>query len=114
MIHPNAIIHVKLNGHNVTEERMYRTLAFLMIFLCVYVAGVFVLMFCGFDFISSATTSIACLSTLGPGLELTYPVSSFAEISTAGKWVCSFLMLLGRLELYSVLILFSIAFWRKK
>ena len=114
MIHQNAIIHVKLNGQNVSEDRMSRTLAYLMIFLCVYVVGVFVLMLCDFDFTSAVTTSVACLSNLGPGLELTYPTGNFANISTSGKWVSSLLMLLGRLELYSVLILFSITFWKKQ
>jgi len=114
MIHPNAIIHVKLNGQNVSEDRMSRTLAFLMIFLCVYIIGVFVLMLCNLDFASAATTSVASLSNLGLGLELSHPIGNFENISTAGKWVSSSLMLLGRLELYSVLILFSITFWKKQ
>ncbi len=114
IIHQNAIINVKLNKQNVTEDRMFRTLAFFMIFLCVYTLGVFMLMVCGLDFTSAAGASIACLANSGPGLELVGPASNFADISLVGKWVCSFLMLFGRLELYSILILFSPAFWTKQ
>lgn len=114
IIHPNAIIQVKLNGQNVLEERMSRTLAFFMIFLCVYVVGVFIFMICGLDFTSAAGASIACLANSGPGLNMVGPASTFGGISIAAKWVGAFLMILGRLELYSILILFSPAFWRKQ
>jgi trk system potassium uptake protein TrkH len=114
IVHQNAIIQVKLNRQNVTEDRMFRTLAFFMIFLAVYTAGVFILMICGLDFTSAAGASIACLGNTGPGLELVGPASNFAELSAVGKYVCSFLMLFGRLELYSILILFSAAFWSRQ
>ena len=114
IIHQNAIINVKLNGHNVTEERLFRTLAFFVIFLCVYIIGVLGLMICGLDFTSAAGASIACLANSGLGLGSVGPIGNFANISLVAKWLCSFLMLLGRLELYSVLILLSPAFWRSK
>ena len=114
MLHQNAIITVKLNKNFVNEERMYKTLAFFMIFLCVYTAGVFLLMISGFDFPSAVSASISCLANLGQGFELTGTASNLAEISTVGKYICVFLMLLGRLELYSVLILFSPTFWKKQ
>lgn len=114
IIHQNAIIQVKLNRQNVSEDRMFRTLAFFMIFLCVYTIGVFVLMMCGLNFTSAAGASIACLANSGPGLELIGPAGNFGDLSDIGKWACSFLMLFGRLELYSILILFSPSFWRKQ
>ena len=114
IMHPNAIIQVKLNGQNVSEERMSRTLAFFIIFLCVYIAGIFILMLCGLNFTTAASASIACLSNTGHELNLTNPSDYFANISVVAKWVCSLLMLFGRLEVYSILILFSPAFWRKQ
>ena len=114
IIHQNAIIHVKLNQQNVPEDQMFRTLTFFMIFLCVFTIGVFILMICGLNFTSAAGASIACLGNAGPGLDLVGPAGNFSDLSAVGKWVCSFLMLFGRLELYSVLILFSSAFWRKQ
>ena len=113
ILHQNAIIQVKLNGQNVTEERMSRTLAFFMIFLCTYTSGVLLLLICGLDFTSAAGASIACLGNTGPGLAGLGPASNFAGLPDAGKWVCALLMLLGRLELYAILILFTPAFWKK-
>jgi trk system potassium uptake protein TrkH len=113
IIHQNAIIQVKLNGQHVTEERMFRTLAFFMIFLCTYTLGVFALMVCGLNFTVAASASVACLANTGPGLDSLGPAGSFAGLSLPAKWICSFLMLLGRLELYSILILFTPAFWKK-
>ena len=114
MVHQNAIITVKLNNHHVNEDRMYNTLAFFMIFLCVYTGGVFLLMLSGFDFPSAVSASIACLANLGQGFELSGTARHFSEISTVSKMICILLMLLGRLELYSILILFSPSFWKKQ
>jgi trk system potassium uptake protein TrkH len=113
-IHQNAIIQVKLNGQNVAGERMSRTLAFFVIFLCSYTAGIFMLIICGLDLTTAAGASIACLANSGPGLNSLGPAGNFAGLSDAGKWICAFLMLLGRLELYSILILFMPAFWKKQ
>jgi len=114
IIHQNAIIQVKLNGQNVTEERMSRTLAFFVIFLCIYTLGTIMLMISGLDFTTAAGASIACLANSGPALDSLGPAGNFAGISVAAKWICSFLMLCGRLELYSVLILFTPVFWKKQ
>jgi len=113
IIHPNAVIQVKLNGHNVSDEQMSRTLAFFMIFLCIDLLGIFLLMICGLNFITAVGTGMTTLSNVGPGLDLTGPSSNFSQLPIAAKWVCSALMLLGRLEVYSILILFSPAFWGK-
>ena len=114
IMYQNAIVPVKLNKHTVTEDRMYRILAFFVIFLCIYIAGVFILVICGLNFTTAAGTSIACLANTGPGLDLTGPSNNFGHLPVAAKWICSFLMLFGRLEVYSILILFSPAFWRKQ
>jgi len=114
IIHQNAIIHVKMNSQTVPGDRMYRTLSFFMTFLCIYTAGVFVLMICGLNFTSAAGASIACLGNTGPGLDAVGPAGNFSALPAVGKWTCSLLMLLGRLELYSVLILLSPAFWKRQ
>jgi trk system potassium uptake protein TrkH len=69
-------------------------------------------MICGLNFTTAAGASIACLSNAGFGLDLTGPTSNFSHLTAAAKWVCSFLMLFGRLEIYSVLLLFSPVFWK--
>ena len=114
IIHQNAVLYVKLNQQNVPEERMFNTLAFFMIFLCVFTVGVFLLMVLGLNFTSAAGVSIGCLGNSGQGLDMVSPTGNYGDLSSAGKWVCAFLMLLGRLELYSILILFSPSFWKKQ
>jgi trk system potassium uptake protein TrkH len=113
IIHPNAIIHVKFNQQNIAEDRMFRTLTFFMIFICSLAIGVFILITCGLNFTSAVGASIACLGNTGMGIDLVGPAGNFADLPVVGKWVCSLLMLLGRLELYAVLILFSPVFWKK-
>jgi len=93
---------------------IYRTLAFLMIYLTAFSFGAFGLMLTGLDFESSLGASIASLSCVGPGLGTVGPVSNYAHLTDAAKYICTFLMLLGRLELYSFLILFMPEFWRKQ
>ena len=112
IMHPNAVIHVKINRQNISEDRIFRTFAFFMIFICVFIVGVLAFLLCGLNFTSAVGASVACLSNSGPGLDMVGPATNFAHFSAAGKWACSFLMLLGRLELYPALILFSPAFWR--
>jgi trk system potassium uptake protein TrkH len=114
IVHQRGMIQVKLNKQNVPEDQMFRTLSFFMIFLCVFTAATFLLMISGLDFTSSVGASIACLGNSGPGLELVGPAGNFGGVSIFGKWVCSFLMLFGRLELYAVLVLFTHAFWTKQ
>ncbi|MDR1864971.1 MAG: TrkH family potassium uptake protein [Bacteroidales bacterium] len=114
IVHSRGMIQVKLNRQNVPEAQMFRTLSFFMIFLCVFTVGAFVLMLCGMDFLSAVGGTIACLGNAGPGLELVGPAGTFSDVPTAGKWVCSLLMLLGRLELYAVLILLSRDYWTKQ
>ncbi|MDR0715072.1 MAG: TrkH family potassium uptake protein [Bacteroidales bacterium] len=114
IMHHRGMILVKLNRQNVPEEQMFRTLSFLMIFLCVFILGVFVLMICGLDVTTAFGATVACLTNCGQGLGEVGPSGNFSGIPVAGKWVCSFLMLLGRLELYAVLIIFSRDFWNRQ
>jgi trk system potassium uptake protein TrkH len=113
-MHHRGLILVKLNGQNVPEDQMFRTLSFLMIFLCVFISSVFMLMICGMDVATAFGSTVACLTNCGQGLGETGPLGNFSDIPLAGKWVCSCLMLLGRLELYAVLIIFSRDFWNRQ
>jgi trk system potassium uptake protein TrkH len=114
IVHQRGMIQVKLNKQNVPEDQMFRTLAFSCFFLCIFIISIFILMICGLNFISALGATVACFINSGPGLGEVGPAGTFAAIPLAAKWVCSFLMLLGRLELYAVLILFSRDFWTKK
>ncbi len=114
-LHPKAIMLVRFNGKSVSDELVSRIKAFLLIFLFIFVAGTFVMSLMGLDFISALGSVAACLGNIGPGIGIVGPGDSlnFAQLPDGGKWFLSFLMLLGRLELFTVLILITPFFWRK-
>ena len=88
-------------------------MAFFLIYMMIFAAGTFVMTMLGLDFTSAIGASIASLGNIGPGLGEVGPVGNYANIPDVGKWFLSFLMLLGRLELFTVLIIFAPAFWKK-
>ncbi|HEY9115169.1 MAG TPA: potassium transporter TrkG [Bacteroidales bacterium] len=112
-IHPNAIIPVKLNGKSVPQQIIFNVMAFFLIYVLVFSAGVIIMAFLGMDLETSIGATIANLGNVGPGIGKVGPVDNYAHLSVAAKWVLSFLMLLGRLELFTVLIVLSPAFWRR-
>ncbi|MBD80931.1 MAG: potassium transporter [Crocinitomicaceae bacterium] len=113
LIHPSAIIPVKLNKKAVPEEIVFNVLSFILIYLLIFIFGAFVMSALGLDFKTAIGASIACIGNIGPGLGDVGPIDNYAQIPMPGKWFLSFLMLLGRLELFTVLILITPFFWRK-
>ena len=113
MVHPHMVHHVKFGGTSVSKDIIYNVLAFFLIYLIIFVIGSLVMNFIGLDFMSSIGSTMSCLGNVGPGFGSVGPVSNYASVPDAGKWVLSFIMLLGRLELFTILILFSPSFWKK-
>jgi len=113
LIHPNAIIPVRLNGKAVPQDIIFKVMAFFLLYIIIFAFGTLIMSFMGLDFESALGASAATIGNIGPGIGSVGPVGNYAFIPMAGKWVLSFLMLLGRLELFTVLILFSAAFWKK-
>lgn len=111
-IHPNAIIPVKFNGKGVSQDIIFNVMGFFLIYLLVFTAGTLVMSLIGYDFETSIGATIASLGNIGPGIGGVGPVENYGFFSTMAKWVLSFLMLLGRLELFTVLIILSPAFWK--
>ncbi|HQJ46674.1 MAG TPA: potassium transporter TrkG [Ignavibacteriaceae bacterium] len=87
--------------------------AFFILYMLIFVLGAVILSLMGVDFISSIGGVATCLGNTGPGLGTVGPVSNFGHLPEPGKWLLSFLMLLGRLELFTVLIIFTSYFWKK-
>lgn len=112
-IHPQAIIPVKYNHKSVSKEIIFNVMAFFLIYVLIFAGGVFVLALIGLDFETSIGATIASLGNIGPGIGGVGPVENYAFFSPFAKWFLSFLMLLGRLELFTVLIVLSPAFWRR-
>lgn len=113
LIHPNAIILVRQNGKTVSPEIIAKVGGFILLYLFIFAIGSVILNITGLDSTSAMGAVAACLANIGPGLNSTGPVTNFSSVSDVGKIVLSFIMLLGRLEIFSVLILFSPTFWKK-
>ena len=113
LIHPRAIIPVRLNGHVLSIDIVQRLLAFAFLYLVIILFGVMALLFIGMGFDEAIGAAITSLGNVGPGLGNYGPSGSFSELSDVAKWILSFLMLVGRLELFTVLILFTPGFWKK-
>ena len=113
LLHPNAIIPVRLNHKAVDPKIITNVLAFIVFYILIFVAGSIVMASMGLDIDSSMGAVIASLGNIGPGIGSVGPMDNFAHIPDAGKWFLSFLMLLGRLELFTVMIIFAPVFWKK-
>jgi trk system potassium uptake protein TrkH len=113
LIHPHAIIPVRLSGKAVSGDIIYKIMAFFLIYMIIFVFGTLFMSILGLDFESAIGSTVATLGNIGPGIGMVGPDGNYAEIPIIGKWFLSFLMLLGRLELFTILILFSKAFWKK-
>ncbi|MEM7181492.1 MAG: TrkH family potassium uptake protein [Spirochaetota bacterium] len=112
-LHPSAIIPVRLNKRAVTKDVTYNILAFIMIYILIFAIGSILMALIGVDFDTAIGSVATCLGNIGPGIGKVGPVDNFAGIPQIGKWLLSFLMLLGRLELFTVLILFSPYYWKR-
>ena len=113
MTHPSAVIPLRINGKVISKEVVYTVLAFVILYLIIFTVGSLLLTFMGMTWESSMGACATTMGGIGPGLgDIGGPVGNFSLVPFAGKWLLSFLMLLGRLELFSVLILFSPDFWK--
>ena len=112
-LHSNAIIPVRYNNKTVAESIVYNIIGFFVLYMLLFIIGALVLAFMGLDFESAIGGAATSLGNVGPGLGSLNPLSNFNDLPALGKWWCGFLMLLGRLELFTVLILFLPYFWRK-
>jgi len=113
IIHPNAIIPVYFNKKAVSDQIITNVLAFFMFYCIVFFGSTILLLLVVPDFPSALGAVATSLGNIGPGLGIFGPAENFYSLHPAGKWFLSFLMLLGRLELFTVLVLFSPAFWKR-
>ncbi|MCL4134369.1 UNVERIFIED_CONTAM: hypothetical protein GTU68_038780 [Idotea baltica] len=114
-IHPKAILPVRFNGKAVHPDVVNKISAFILIFIILFVTGSFIMSGMGLDFMTAIGSVAATLGNIGPGIGQVGPgdVENFAKIPDAGKWFLSFLMLLGRLELFTVLMILTPFFWKE-
>lgn len=113
LVHPRAIVPVKLGGVTVQDEVIKGIWGFLLLYLGLACLSALILAALNVDVLTSFAAVIACISNIGPGLGQVGPTDNYAQIPMLAKWVLTFCMLLGRLEIYTVIILFFREFWRK-
>ena len=113
IVHPRAVVPVTLGGAVVPNQVLMSVLAFMLFYGSTMVVVSMLLMFSGLDLVSAATATIACINNTGPGLGQVGPSGNYQGLTDFQTWVCTFAMMLGRLELLAVLVLFTPAFWRR-
>ena len=112
ILHPNAILPVRLNDSAVSQSVTHHVLAFIIVYLSIFVFGSLAVAFTGVDVLTTLSAVATSLGNVGPGLGTIGPVDNFAHLPVLTKWMLSFLMLIGRLELFTILILFTPYFWK--
>ncbi|MDT0552599.1 TrkH family potassium uptake protein [Urechidicola vernalis] len=113
LLHPSAIIPVRYGGKAIHQNIIFNILSFFVLYMLIFILGSVMFTFLGLDFISAIGVTASSLGNIGPALGSVSPVDNFAHLSIAAKWFSSFLMLIGRLELFTVLILLTPYFWKK-
>lgn len=113
LIHPHAVSALKLNDRNIPKETLGGIWGFLFLFVLISFVAIFILSALGVDMATSASTVISSMSNVGPALGTAGPAENYAGIPDPGKWVLVFCMLAGRLEIYTVVLLFMPIFWKK-
>jgi trk system potassium uptake protein TrkH len=113
LVHPRAVLPLKFGPKLVKEEVVASIWGFFVLFIALFVLSSLALAAMGVDVLTAFSAVVACIGNVGPGLGEVGPVNNYSGIPALGKWVLSFCMLLGRLEIYTVLVLFMPEFWRK-
>jgi len=113
LLHPHAIIPVRYEGTPVRGRVVYNILSFFVLYMGIFIGSAIVLSFMELDFISAIGVSASSLGNIGPAFGKMSPVNNYASLTNPAKLFSSFLMLIGRLELFTVLILLTPFFWRK-
>lgn len=113
LVHPRAVVPVRMAGTAIDRDVVANVLGFFVLFILSFAAGVFVMSELGLDMPTSFGAVAATLCNVGPGLGAVGPTDNYSAIPAAGKWVLSILMLMGRLEIYTVIVLLSPATWKR-
>jgi trk system potassium uptake protein TrkH len=113
LVHPAAVAPVRVGGQVVQNQVVFAVLAFVVLYFGTVVVLTFALLASGLDFISAFSAIIACINNAGPGLGVVGPANNYQSLSDLQTWICAIAMLLGRLEIFSVLVLLTPMYWRK-
>jgi trk system potassium uptake protein TrkH len=113
IVHPRAVVQVKVGDRVVENQVILAVLAYMLMYGATIIMAMMALMASGLDLVSAVSATLASINNLGPGLGVVGPAGTFAALTDFQTWVCTIVMLLGRLELFTMLVLLTPAFWRK-
>jgi trk system potassium uptake protein TrkH len=113
ILHPRAVNPVIVGGQVLENKVIFAVLAFMLIYGASIIWLTFLLLLSGLDVITAFSAIVACVNNTGPGLNQVGPATTYAVLTDFETWVCTFAMLIGRLEMFSVLVLFTPEFWRR-
>lgn len=113
LVHPSAVIPIRIGGHIVQDRIAYSVLAFIFLYFQTIAVLTFAMLLTGMDLVTAFTSVVASVNNLGPALGPTGPAGNYQVFTDTQTWIYTVGMILGRLEIFSVLILFTAAFWRK-
>jgi trk system potassium uptake protein TrkH len=113
LVHPSAVIPIRIGGQIVQDRIAYSVLAFIFLYFQTIAVLTFAMLLTGMDLVTAFTSVVASVNNLGPALGPTGPAGNYQILTDTQTWICTVGMILGRLEIFSVLILFTAAFWRK-
>ena len=114
ILHPNAVIPVRMDGNVISGDTRATVLTFTCLYFLLTFIGWFVLMIMGLDFLEAYGISVSSISNVGPALGTFGPAYSWSALPAAAKWLSTLLMLIGRLELFTILLMFTTSFWKKR
>ncbi len=113
LVHPSAVIPIRIGGVAIPDRVAYSVLAFIFLYFGTILVLTFAMLATGLDLVSSFSAIISSVNSVGPGLNQVGPMVNFTQLSNAQTWICTLAMLIGRLEVFSVLVLFTATFWRR-
>jgi trk system potassium uptake protein TrkH len=113
LVHPRAVVPVRIGKNVIERDVVGNVVGFFILYMFIFAMGVFMMSTMGLDMRSSFGAVAATLNNIGPGLGSVGPTDNYAHIPSSGKWLLTVLMLMGRLEVYTVIILLSPSYWKK-
>ncbi len=113
IMHPNAVLTVRINGHGTSEVIVQKAIVFLILYVMIILAGGVVLLFAGIPMDRAFLAVLECISNTGLSVDLDGTPTHISALPDVAKWTLMFVMLVGRLELYTVLLIFTPIFWKR-
>ena len=113
LVHPSAVIPIRIGGVAIPDRVAYSVLAFIFLYFGTILVLTFAMLATGLDLVTSFSAIVGSINNLGPGLGEVGPAVNFEPLTHTQTWICSAAMIIGRLEIFSVLVLFTATFWRR-